>query len=93
MDHGRYGFMQDHHDPHVLAWLFFFLLLALVIVALAWLVLRLTGRLPEQRPVAAATGGDAALETVRMRYARGEIDHDEFARLTAGLGGGAAPLA
>jgi hypothetical protein len=35
---------------------------------------------------AVAPGFDPALEEVRMRYARGEIDRDEFARRSSDLG-------
>jgi uncharacterized membrane protein len=31
-------------------------------------------------------GPDAAVEFVRMRYARGEIDRDEFVRISTDLG-------
>ncbi len=83
----RYGdFGYHHHGPGVLGAIVVVLLVGLALAVLLWLVLRLTGRLPEQRVAVAGPRPDGALETVRLRYARGEIDRDEFARLSADLG-------
>jgi uncharacterized membrane protein len=54
--------------------------LTLAGLAVAWLV-RLT-----RDATASASTPDAALESVRLRYARGEIDHDEFFRVSTDLG-------
>jgi uncharacterized membrane protein len=82
-----------HHGTHPLAWLLFFVLLALIVAAAVWLVLRLAGRRPllPVAPTAMSSGpqADGALETLRLRYARGEIDRDEFLRVSGDLG--AAP--
>ena len=37
-------------------------------------------------PLRRAAGPDAAVESVRMRYARGEIDREEFVRVSTDLG-------
>jgi putative membrane protein len=37
-------------------------------------------------------GGDAALEALRLRYARGEMTRQEFLQATEDLGGPAPPL-
>ena len=60
------------------------LFVALVVVAIYTLI-RLT-RSGRQRRGGAAAGADAAVESVRMRYARGEIDRDEFVRVSTDLG-------
>ena len=91
MDHGYY-MNVGHHGPHVLGWLFFFLVLALAIMALTWFFMRMTGRAPVQSVGApAGAGPNAALEIVRLRYARGEIDRDEFVRVSGDLGGEPPP--
>jgi uncharacterized membrane protein len=77
----------DHahdHQGHPFLWL----LLLVLFVALAGLaiyaLLHLTrGGTPGASAVA---GPDAAVESVRMRYARGEIDRDEFIRVATDLG-------
>jgi putative membrane protein len=71
-----------------LALLVVLVLVALVCLAVVW-AFRLT-RGP--RPAALAAGmppRDPALDSVRMRYARGEIGRDEFLQTSADLG---APL-
>jgi uncharacterized membrane protein len=88
--YGPYFF--HHHDGggHPLAWILFFLLLALVVALVTWLVLRLAdGRLGQSRRLVVASGPqiDDPLTAVRMRYARGEIDRKEFLRVSSDLGG------
>jgi putative membrane protein len=81
-------------------WLFgvipFLMFLVLVGVA-AWAVLRLSSR-----PAGPAAFGpaaappmprDPALEELRVRYARGELDREEFLQRSRDLGGSDAPLA
>jgi putative membrane protein len=61
-------------------------LLMLVLVAVAvWAVLRVTGRgsAAVAGPVARV---DPALEEVRLRYARGEINREEFVQRSRDLG-------
>lgn len=54
----------------------------LVIVAIVWLVreVGLVDRGSGRDPRSYDAGRDSALETLRERYARGEIDEDEFER-------------
>jgi putative membrane protein len=47
-------------------------LLALVVVALVW------GVRSSLRPATAAAGGPTPLEALKYRYARGEIDREEY---------------
>jgi putative membrane protein len=81
-----------HHPGwyELLGWLlptlFFIALVALVV----WAVIRLTesGRLSATAGAYSpwAPRADAALEQVRIRYARGEISRDEFVQLSGDLG-------
>jgi putative membrane protein len=79
--HGYYG--EVHHGHPVLWVLLLVLFVALVVFAIYSLVRLTRGG---SSVAAAAPGGDAALESVRMRYARGEIDRDTFIRVSTDLG-------
>ena len=88
-DPGGRRFVHFHHD-RPLTWLLVALLVALIVVLAAWLATRLARRGTGPQPGAAvAVPLDGALDTVRLRYARGEIAREEFLRLSADLG---APL-
>ncbi len=77
-------FLHVHHGGHRFLWLLLLIVfLALVVLAVARLV-RLTRGGPGSGGTAAAA--DAAVESVRLRYARGEIDRDEFVRVSSDLG-------
>ena len=78
------------------------LLLLALIGVIIWGVLRLSHQAPAGAVAAQAAGGppaplpthDPAQEELRLRYARGEMDQEEFLRRRADLGGapvGAAP--
>jgi hypothetical protein len=87
-----YGPYFVHHGGggHPLAWILFFLLLALVVALVTWLVLRLAdGRFGQSRRLVLASGPpiDDPLTAVQMRYARGEIGRKEFLRISSDLGG------
>lgn len=90
----RYHEGWHHAGYPVLGWLVPLVMLAGFAVLLVWVVRR-SGppALPPAVPPAAPPSprADTALETVRARYARGEIDRDEYLRLTADLGGSAPP--
>lgn len=88
---GGPGFEHAHHHPHPFAWLLLLVLLALIVVGAVWLVRRFAGSGPAMQGPAVAPVTDGALETVRLRYARGEIDRDEFLRVSADLGGTPLP--
>lgn len=87
-----------HHGGRVFdhdGWWFFGLaplLFMLLLIALAvWAVMRVTGR-----SSAAAAGPvariDPALEEVRLRYARGEMDREEYVQRARDLGGSVRDL-
>ena len=73
-----------------------FIIPLLVFGLLVWLVLRLTGNLPARTVIAptptpvaptavTAIPADSAVAIVRERFARGEIDRDEYERLITAL--------
>jgi putative membrane protein len=65
------------------------LLFAVFIGVIVWAVLRMTASRPAS-VVAAAP--DAALQELRVRYARGEVDHEDFARRARDLGAPASSV-
>jgi putative membrane protein len=70
---------------------------ALIGVAV-WAVLRFTSHrraeaLAASMSTASGTRYDGALEAVRLRYARGEIDRDEFVQRSRDLGASPPPAA
>ncbi len=82
----------DHSgDGHAFWWFLMFLLLAVLVGVVAALVFRwLAGRQTAGTVAlapAALGPADDALTVVRMRYARGEIDRDQFLQTSADLGG------
>jgi uncharacterized membrane protein len=89
-------FLGYHYGgPSAYGWTVFALQLVIVL-GIVWLVasLLLGGRLGRGRPAVAAAGpvlppraGDDALAVLRMRYARGEIERDQYLQATADLGG------
>ena len=88
-----------HHDTwwqsgfHLLP----LLLLAVLIGVVVWGVLRLSSSgAPAASPVGPIDPGgprphDRALEELRVRYARGELERDDFLERRADLGGPPAP--
>jgi uncharacterized membrane protein len=72
----------SHHagGPSALAWATFALVLALALAFLATAVAEAAAR--RRRP---AVAGADPLETLRFRYARGEIGRDEFVQAAADL--------
>ena len=93
-DHfGRVQFVPAHHW---IAGIVMLVLFAVLIGVIIWAVVRITRTEAMKRapaltgppppPVAPASAEDAALATLRMRYARGEIDRDEYLRVAADLG-------
>jgi uncharacterized membrane protein len=82
--HGYAGFGQG--GPGALGWAIFALEL-LIGLGVAWLVASLVvGRLGRTSP-APAVAESQPLETLHMRYARGEIKRDEYLQARADLGG------
>jgi putative membrane protein len=87
-------YYMDHSGWDLFGW-FLPMVLSVLLVALAvWLVVRSTGERPQASvppvwPPPTVPPTDAALEQARLRYARGEIDREEFIRLSRDLGGAA----
>jgi uncharacterized membrane protein len=81
------GSYELHHHAEVLPWLFFLVLVALVVVA----VLVLLRQRREAAAPASLAGPDPALAELRARYARGEIDREEYLVRSADLGGPPTP--
>ncbi len=87
-------FVHHAHHGHPFLWL----VLLIVLIALAGFALYVlirTIRMPGANalvgPGSAVALGDNALELVRLRYAKGEIDRDEFVRVSTDLGAPPAP--
>jgi uncharacterized membrane protein len=83
----RQGFVyptEMHHGGHGLLWLVPLALVLLFSATFLWVALQTRGGRIGARPVQA---GDAALETLRLRYARGEVTREEFLAADADLRG------
>ena len=87
MPRGQHVYFQHAHEHqgHPVFWL---LLLVLFLALVAFAIYALVRLTRGSGPSAASdqSGPDAAVESVRMRYARGEIDRDEFVRVSTDLG-------
>ena len=83
------SFQQMHHDGH--GWHMLIPLVFLALFALAFLWLFFQTRHMRPAAAAAASGGDAALTELRLRYARGEVTREEFLATEADLQGSHAP--
>jgi uncharacterized membrane protein len=83
---------HDGHDTwgwHLLQLVVLIGLVALAVVAVAWVVRRLAPGIAAAAPAAAlpVAAGDAAIDTLRLRYARGEVGHEDFLRTLTALRG------
>ena len=56
-----------------LMWIIWILVIVAIIFVVTWFI-------RQPRPPVKGEGGESALEILRKRYARGEIDRDEFER-------------
>jgi len=77
-----------HHGWSVFYFAVPLLLFLIVIGVVVWAVLYLTSH--RGTPVAAVAGPparDPAMEELRIRYARGELEREEFVRRSTDLGG------
>jgi uncharacterized membrane protein len=85
--HGQQVFLEHAHDHqgHPVFWLLLLVLfLTLAAFAIYALVRLARGGAAPVDPE--GTVSDAAVESIRMRYARGEVDRDEFVRVSTDLG-------
>jgi putative membrane protein len=95
-DGGPSSWMLVHHESWWMGMLHLLplLLLAVLIAVIVWGVLHLTSR---GAPMTAAVGPpsvtahDRALEELRVRYARGEVDRTDYLERSADLGGREIP--
>jgi uncharacterized membrane protein len=98
MPNGPPDSMFVHHETWLMGavHLLPLLLLAVLVGVVVWGVLRLTAH---GTPLIAGVGGpafpvrDQALEALRVRYARGEVDRTEYLERSADLGGPVIPEA
>jgi uncharacterized membrane protein len=91
---GGPGFVERgrDHAGHPLGFLVLFLLLALVIALVVWIVLQIAqSRRTGAQPAAAGAPLDDALGAARRRYAEGQIDRNEFLRISEDLAGSPPP--
>jgi uncharacterized membrane protein len=96
-DGARSDFLGYHYGgPSAYGWTVFALQLVIVL-GIVWLVasLLLGGRLGRGKPAAATAGpalpprrGDDPLAVLQMRYAKGEIEREQYLQASADLGGG-----
>lgn len=67
------------------------LLTGAAVALVVWIVLRVTRQRPPAGTAVFGARPDAALEELRLRYARGEVDRDSFRRAASDLGAPAVP--
>jgi putative membrane protein len=68
-------------------WILPLAFLLLLAASFVWFVLQVRGGRIGARPVHSVPAGDAALDELRLRYARGEVSRDEFLAAEADLRG------
>lgn len=83
---GRYYPYMDHGGTHLVGWLIFAVLLALLALAVVYAVTRMgVGARP--RPVLGPPAHpDDPLTVLRLRYARGELTREEYLRASEDMG-------
>ena len=82
----RYG-PGFHHGPYVFGWVALALLVALLVIAVVAVVRLWSGPRGRVDPLRAPPlPTDPALTELRVRYARGDIDGDEYRRRLSDLG-------
>jgi uncharacterized membrane protein len=84
----RYHEGWDHGGPHLLGWLIPLIVVAGLAVLAVWAVRRLTATpLPPALPRSGAVPQtDLALESARLRYAKGEISREDYLGIASDLG-------
>jgi uncharacterized membrane protein len=83
------GYHHDHVN-HPWLWLVAMLMVVAAIGVLTWALVR--GSRPAYHGPAPGAVSDPAVETLRMRFARGEIESDEYATRSAQLSGVLPPV-
>jgi uncharacterized membrane protein len=81
--------VQHAHHGHPLAWLLIVIVLVAVVGFAMYVLVKASrglGAGPALAGVGATPSTDVAVELVRARYAKGEIDRDEFVRVATDLG-------
>jgi uncharacterized membrane protein len=79
----------DHahdHQGHPFLWVLLLVLFVALVAFAVYTLVGLTRGGGGGGTASESAGPDAAVESVRMRYARGEIDRDEFIRVATDLG-------
>ena len=87
-------YVRGGSGPHLFAWLLFLILLVLLVALAVYLIVRWSSvRTPPPPPAGPPPrAADDALEILRLRYARGEIDREAFLQASQDLGGPAPPV-
>ena len=75
---------------HLVELMLFIAVVAVIVIAIV-LIVRVASRTPRVAGVAPMAATSPALAELDLRYARGEIDHDDYARRRAALLGTAPP--
>jgi len=81
--------VQHAHHGHPIAWLVVLIVLIAIVAFAVYVLLKASrgsGGMPAGSGVPGGVPADSALELVRMRYAKGEIERDEFVRVSTDLG-------
>ena len=81
--------MAQHHHP-LLRIVIALVVIAAIAALIAFVVVRLTNRRQPVVPMTAPPAGhghDAAIDQLRLRYARGEVSRTDYLQAIADLGG------
>ncbi len=87
----RFALLGPAHSGHPFFRLLVVLAIAALLVGLLFVLARVLARRFAPRRALAFATPDGALELVRLRYARGELERDEFRRMSLDLGGRPGP--
>ena len=84
----HHGYFHDGGRPHVLAWVIFALLVAVLVGVAVLIASRYAARRGARLGRPAIAGGPPdPLLLLQLRYARGEINRDEYLQASRDLGG------
>jgi uncharacterized membrane protein len=82
---GRFHY-ADHGDPHLLGWLIFAALLALLVLAVVYAFTRMGVGTRPRVALGGPAHADDALGVLRLRYARGELTREDYLQASEDLG-------